>query len=221
MEKTFCNAVEETLGVIVTRAGFKLTPALISEGDYCVFIKRYNEQIALYIKCTDHRSKGGDIVIALWIAPIEFPDDRIEVLNIGFKVVVYSDYEVSDEIMHAVGQKIVELSNNISSLAVAVEKDLTNPFIENQRTKFYFLSREMYNKLTSANEYTESFEELRSATRKCIEDKLSFDTMKDQCTSFIGTVRADVFSGPLTSLKPQEKGRMLACTLYAESLLEG
>lgn len=219
MGQTFSKAMEETLGVTVAAAGFKVTPPLISEGDYCVFVKRYNEKIALYIKCTDNRAQGGDVVIALWIAPVEFPDDRIEVLNIGFKIVVYSDYEVSDENIYSVGQKLVELSSNITSLALSVERDMSNPFIVNKRTKFYFYSREMYDKLCAAEEYSEAFEELRSVTRKCIENKTSFDKLKVQCTSFIDKLGEDYFSDGLSSLKSQEKGRLLACALYAEMLI--
>lgn len=219
MGTTFAESMKETLGLAVAKIGYKFTSSLISKDSYCVFVKRYNEKIGLYIKCTDNRAKGGDVVVALWIAPVEFPDDRLEVLSLGFKIVVYSEYEISDEIVRSIGNKIIELSGSISSLAAAVEKDMASPFIAKGRQKYYYYSRRMYDLLCTEEELSQPLEELKSSARKCVDAKLPLNKLVAQCTAVINKWEDIYFSDLMPQLENEEKGRLLASVLYAETLM--
>ncbi|HOQ25088.1 MAG TPA: hypothetical protein PLI94_10530 [Bacillota bacterium] len=87
MKSTFYKDVEETFGVELKKNGFRLAP-LISNGEYCVYVKRYDKNIGMYVICDDNRPKGGDVSVTLRFAPIQIPDDGIEKLNIGIRILI-------------------------------------------------------------------------------------------------------------------------------------
>jgi hypothetical protein len=85
----------------------------------------------------DSRAAGGDIIVDLWLAPIQIPDDRINVLGIGIKVNLFSGYDVDDEIMSCIVKKALAASEELNKLLDFAISDLRSPFIQNHRTGIY------------------------------------------------------------------------------------
>ncbi|HEX9062345.1 MAG TPA: hypothetical protein VF941_19410 [Clostridia bacterium] len=219
MKNNFCNGIEATLGSKIRSIGFRLVPSFFKKGDYCVYVKRYSKNIGLYIICRDNRAKDGDVSIEFWIAPIQFPDDRIEVLNVGIKVVLYSDYDVSDKLMEAIGDKIVGLTENISSLAPLVDMDIQKPFIKNNKTRWFNYSKIIYEKINSSPETQEKVSELKKLAEDCINGKVSFEKLESSCKLLIGSLGENFFSDDLGDLESDEKGEILSEMIYSDVLI--
>ncbi|MNP39753.1 hypothetical protein D3C76_1333410 [compost metagenome] len=176
--------------------------------------------MAYYIKCTDNRNQGGNVTVVLWISPIEFPDDRLELINVGVKFEIYSEYEVNDEVMMAAGRRVLAIIERSTELADWVEQQLDVPFIENRRTPFYLYSRRMYEKICRTPETAASFNVLKMLAHKCVKGRLSMDHLREACTQFTIELGEDFFAEFHPAIDENRKGKELASRLYAEAVFE-
>ncbi|MFM9331340.1 hypothetical protein [Paenibacillus mesotrionivorans] len=220
MRSTFCTDVQETLGVEVEKGGFKITPRRISKDGYCIYVKRRSEHVAYYIRCTDNRSKGGNVTVDLYISPIEFPSDRLDLIHVGVKFEIYSQYEVNDEVMIAAGRRVLAIIEQSGQLADWIEQQLDVPFIETGRTPYYLYSRRMYEKICRTPEVSASFHALQALARKCVKGRLSLERLNAACTQFSIELGEDFFAEFHPTIDEERKGYELANRLYGEAVFE-
>ena len=89
MIKSFINDVKRTLGEVLIKNDFKIVTT-VSKNDYIMFAKRYSEELAVYVRCTDNRSHGHNVDVDYFFTPVNSPDDSIELFGIGIKINIIS-----------------------------------------------------------------------------------------------------------------------------------
>lgn len=140
---SFFDDVRQALEPVLNECGFKLSP-FVSDSSYLVYVRRSSSRVGQYLFARDNRAKGGDVEFFLWIAPIEFPDDRISALGIGVQLLVYSEFEIDDSKVDRIGQKIRLLSSHTADLVSMVERELDHPVFETRRQNIYFASTALF-----------------------------------------------------------------------------
>jgi hypothetical protein len=127
----------------------------------------------------DHRlGDEGEFLVILWLAPIQTLGDGIEVRNVGVKIVIYSDNEVSDEIVLNSIKKANLISENMAGLSRAVEVELGTPMFKNRALQIYKRLREVEKRVRN---HGVAGKQLENALDKLSSKKLSFKQLNEFC----------------------------------------
>lgn len=189
-----------------------------------MFAKRYSDDLAVYIRCTDGRKLGHNVNVDYLFAPIQPPDDSIDLFGVGIIVRILSVYNVNDELMVAAGNKIVNLFAHMDSIESFTISELNSPFIKTKRFKYYIRAKEIYKTLFLHEKYGCKFAILVDRINNEIKCKknslLAFEPCFEMCVDFLNSIPKNCFSDEIATLDVTEKARLLYDEIYNRSLLE-
>lgn len=141
----FARTVYEALEPLHT-AGF--APAHIwANARFASLIKRLRENVCAYVFVSDGRAASSDLTVSLWVAPPDSPDDALDRLGVGFKIMIGGECAVDDEFFTICCKRLSLLMTGIHGVADAVQSDLESPCVETHRLRVYRMERRIYGAL--------------------------------------------------------------------------
>lgn len=198
------------------RSGFKPTQRFFPGDDLIVYVKPCSKDVAQYLMYRDSRSTGGNVSVSLWLAPVQLPDDRIDVLGIGVKVVLFSEFDVDDSIMKAVTRKAAIVSAKLDGFHELVASELNAPFVENRRTEVYRKSLQIEQSVV----IRPSLEtRLKETVDSFYEGNIVYDEVKRRCSTLIDEM-GDSWCEDLSAIATSQKTRLLAEISIARRLVK-
>ena len=148
----FEQDIKRSIGNILKKDGYRLS---ILSKDCVYFTKRYSDELAFYIRCFDSRSNNNGILVNLYFVPIQRADDSIESLPVGIKINVanikYTEF--IDEVMVAIGKKIIDISKKLVVYEFMIIDELKNPRFVNLKWERYTMIKNIYENLNNNSEY--------------------------------------------------------------------
>lgn len=131
----FKEDMARSIGRVLVSKGHKRS---ILARDYIMYIKRYSEELAFYIKCFDKRERNQGISIEMIFTTIGTPDDSLFVSGVGIHMQILTVLGDADAgIMIRAGEKIVELEDSLSGFADFVLNELDNAYFQTKRLPIY------------------------------------------------------------------------------------
>ena len=131
----FKEDMARSIGSVLVSKGYKRS---ILTKDYIMYIKRYSEELAFYIKCLDNRERNQEISIEMIFTTIGTPDDGLFVSGVGIHMKILTVLgDAADDIMIRAGEKIVELEGSLSGFADFVLNELDNAYFQTKRLPIY------------------------------------------------------------------------------------
>lgn len=91
----------------------------------------------IYVFVQDGRPGGANMDVDLWVAPPEQPDSSLDRLGVGFRVMIASEYDVSDEFFEACQERIVRFLECAPVVASVVRKEVSKPSFPSKRWGVY------------------------------------------------------------------------------------
>lgn len=212
----FKDDIKRTIGKVLNKNGYKM----ITLDSGCVyFIKRYSEQLAFYIRCSDNRKYSGGVHIQLFFSPITIPDDSITTFGIGIEINVLTVFNVTDEIMIKAGDKIVAMEKEIGCCSPVVLKELEEPFFLSRKYEVYNKILLIYNSVAENIEIRESFEQLKENVRKMIKKRKDREAYR-LGYNFIEDLSKDYFEQRGIVLELSDIKNYFAEQLYSQCILD-
>lgn len=212
----FKDDIKRTIGKVLNKNGYKM----ITLDSGCVyFIKRYSEQLAFYIRCSDNRKYSGGVHIQLFFSPIQRPDDSITTFGIGIEINVLTVFNVTDEIMIKAGDKIVAIEKEIGCCSPVVLNELEEPFFVPRCYEFYKNLLLVYNSVAENIEIRESFEQLKENVRKMIKKRKDREAYR-LGYNFIENLSKDYFEQRGIVLELSDIKNYFAEQLYSQCILD-
>lgn len=219
MIKSFINDVKRTLGEVLIKNDFKIVTT-VSKNDYIMFAKRYSEELAVYVRCTDNRSHGHNVDVDYFFTPVNSPDDSIELFGIGIKINIISIYDVNDNIMYSAGYKIVALFNTMNALERFVLNELENPFIRSRRYEYYIKAKKIFNLLKFNEKYKEKFEALIIDINNDLKTNKKNNSSRILCTDFVQSLPTNFLGNELSELNDLKISSLLYEEIYNHFVLD-
>ena len=187
----FKQDIARTIGKVLKAEKYKM----ISYGKYEVyFFKRYSEELAFYVFCHDNRGLNKGIRIYIYFAPIQIPDGAITRLPSGINLRIAEVYEneISDEIMIAVGNKIVAMTKRLEGFSGMVLKELEAPYFPNERWSFFQKILLVYNTINEDTNLKEEVEAIKNHGRKVVKKKST--EIYTMCSELVDKLPQDYFA---------------------------
>ena len=104
MPPRFDDQVVECLAALL-QDGF--VPArTVATSSFVALVKRSSASVCLYLFARDDRRGPGPVRIDLWVAPIDYPDDRLDALGIGFKTLIASSAQLDPELLSGAVERV-------------------------------------------------------------------------------------------------------------------
>ena len=187
----------------------------------CVyFIKRYSDDLAFYIRCTDSRYPGGGIFIEMLFSPIDLPDDSLLSLEAGIYMPILMQYEdITDDIIISAGKKVVEIEKNIGNLPNVIMEELSEPYFPNGRISVYKEKLAVYKTVKEDTEIREEFESLIKNEKRMIRSKKT-EQAYQLSHEFIEQLPADYFRSKGIDLELSDIKSRFAEHVYAQCVLD-
>ena len=187
----FKQDIARTIGKVLKAEKYKMIPF----GKYEVyFIKRYSEELAFYIYCHDSRRIDRGITVNIYFAPVQIPDGTITRLpaGINLRIAEVYDSEVSDEIMIAVGKKVVATVKGLEGFAGMVLKELEAPYFPNDRWEYFQKILLVYNTINEDPDLKEEVEAIKSHGCKVVKKKST--EIYAMCSELVDKLPQDYFT---------------------------
>ena len=122
----FAKEVFRCFAQLHERWGF--VPAVeFATREFAPLVKKVTEDIVAYVFVHDRRSGNADVVISMWVAPPHPPDDGLDNLMVGFKVLIASKFEVDDEFFELGQERIIRLVPFLDGLVAPIRAELAEP----------------------------------------------------------------------------------------------
>lgn len=102
------------------------------------------DDIFVYLFVHDGRPGNADVVISVWVAPPHPPDDGLDKLMVGFRVLIASKFDVDDEFFKHAQERVIKLLPSLKGLAEPVRSELMSPAFHTVRYHAYRLELEVY-----------------------------------------------------------------------------
>jgi hypothetical protein len=124
--------------VFETFDGLGFTPSKGTATEaFAALLRREGHDVCSYIYVRDDRSGNGAIAIHYWIAPPDFPDDGLDNLGVGFRILIASSFRPSDEFLTSARTRLERLLLATPVLAEVVSNDSKAPAIVTKRLAAY------------------------------------------------------------------------------------
>ncbi len=215
----------ERFAELIERCGF--VPAKSVSGNYFVsLVKQISKNICLYLFIKDERSGNGDLNIYLWIAPKDLPDEGIDNLGVGYKILIGASYEPDNSFYEACVLRVKNLLDNIEGIADVVRHEIKKPAFKTYRLKAYRYELSIFKKFLKYSKHDNSKEmkAFHKNAKKIVDGKgslekfekqgakIALNLLKNQCLS---DEEIDFFEND-----EQIIGDCIADHLYVTTLLE-
>ncbi|MCM1181754.1 MAG: hypothetical protein NC337_00070 [Roseburia sp.] len=156
----FKEELEQSIGKILVSKGYKK----ITQGsDYVMFIKRYSEKLAFYVKCRDKRKWNQGISVEMIFTTIGTPDDGLFISGVGIRVQVLTIPDTDNNMLLRAGEKILAMEDSLGGFDAFVLEELNNEYFQTNRLPIYRRGLLIY-------EIIQEDENLREALRVLMED---------------------------------------------------
>lgn len=181
---SFRSRVLEAFSGVIEGFGFAC-PKGIAGADFVQLVQRVREEICLYVFVRDDRRGRGSVRCNLWVAPIDFPDDGFDRLNLGFNLLVGEsfDAEPTATFYTGIAHRVELLVPELSGIVTATEKDLDTPSLSSKRQIGYKLERAAYKALRNFSEMPsgEYWKKVFQVAALIAQGKQRYDTLEAAC----------------------------------------
>lgn len=116
--------------------GFVEAPAVATPG-FASFVRLARSGLYHYVLVHDGRAAGGPVNVDLWIAPREAPDDSLDVLGVGYKLQIASQFDLGERYFEKCCSRIGLTLPYIGGLETGTLEELANPVMQSQRWTSY------------------------------------------------------------------------------------
>jgi hypothetical protein len=139
------TAFRETILPPLRKAGFR-----DYSGDYggtyvgvvrASCIKPYADRLMLAVQFIDNRANHHSLVCRAWLVPWDGADDALERLQIGLCLILFDDYEFSEEAAAGIVRRVVALDALVPSLRQSVLAEMADPPLPSYRAAVYLAER--------------------------------------------------------------------------------
>jgi hypothetical protein len=219
----FVNNIFSVFSHLIDKHGF--IPAKAVSGDHFVsLVKKYTDNVFIYLFVRDERAGSGEMSVQLWIAPPDLPDDTLENLGIGYKILIASTYEPDDRFFDRVEKRVLNLLPLLDDLAKGVEIELQKPPFQTKRLVAYRCEKQAFiNFMNCASKENDTeVRDILEQAKKLAAGKGTLDSLGKKVTRFTPKLlanncllddTANFFGGD-----PRFIGTSLANRLYVEEL---
>lgn len=214
----FKEDIARSIGQILKANKYKM----IVLSKYCVyFIKRYSDELAFYIRCTDNRNHNGGISVEMFFSPIEIPADNILSLKAGIHMHILTVYrdDITDDVMVSAGEKIIAIEKNIGNLSNVILDELEEPYFHNRRISIYKNARVIYNTIKEDVTISQEFEQLKKDVSKMIKGGKTRQAYQ-LCHDFVDKLSIDYFRNKGIDLEFSDIRSNFSEQLYAQCVLD-
>ena len=186
----FSKCITKTIAKVLKANGYKKD---VLDKECIYFFKRYSSELAFYVKCRDARRNNHGILVEMFLAPIDIPDDRIEVLPAGIHIVILKVCadEFTDEIMIGAGEKIIKLEKKLAVFENMILNELKAPYFPNGRWEVVTQTHLIYNTLNNEPQLRERINEFMSCWCNCT--KKNKPSVYDFVSELIDNMPKDFF----------------------------
>lgn len=144
---SFVKQVFDEFANLINQHGF--IPAKAVSGKwFASFLRTCTLKTFVYLFVRDERSGSGSLNVQLWVAPLELPDDTLENLGIGYKILMGATYEPTESFFHGMEQRILNVLPGLEGLARAVETELQTPPFPTKRLTVHEYQKQAVQELT-------------------------------------------------------------------------
>lgn len=204
-KEDFKNEMQETIGIILKEHKHKIV-ALSPHSVW--YIKRCSNKLGFYINCFGSRDrKAAGIKVEFYLTGINRVDDSISTFGLGLKipitsvlpvqekdesnrVVIRTDFRVSDEQMIGAAKKIIDIEERLSEdIKDMILEEAYTPYFSNNRLKIYRDKLQMYDTLNEDLKWKEEFELLKKDCYKNYKSPKVFNF----CNDFVEKLPSDYF----------------------------
>jgi len=197
------------------KEGFISTQWLFPCDSLVAYIKHCDDITAFYLMYQDNRSTGGNVKVTLWLAPIQLPDARIEVLGIGIKIILFEDFNVNDSIICGVTNKGVALVDKLKRFTGIVNDELSNPFYENRRMIIFRKALQIESIARSQSSIMKKLDEILD---RFFNGDIDYEKVRNLCADLIYEDSSFECSD-LRKISISQKSRLLAEMVVARRLV--
>lgn len=181
---SFASEVFKQFSALIEKHEFKPAKGL----DYDAFaslVRRSSQDICNYIFVRDDRSGRGDLSAQLWVAPIDFPDDGLDKLGVGFKIWLGATRQLEENFLPGLVKRVEILLPATEALAASVIQEFSAPIFPTRKIYTYRLERTAFDFIrefsatTAGSYWKDAFGIARSVTlgkgkysqleKKCVE----------------------------------------------------
>lgn len=187
----------------------------------CIYyIKRYSDELAFYIRCSDNRHHNGGVSVEMFFTAIQIPDDRLITFGVGVHIHILTIYfDITDEMMVAAGEKIVAIENNIGNVSNVILQEIKSPYFPNRRNQIFNEILLVYDAINEEASIREEFILLKSNVCKAIKRKKSTEIFQ-LCNDFVDNLSADYFIVRGIDLDINRIKNILAEQIRAQCMLD-
>ncbi len=223
--RAFSTSVFHICADLEQSYGFRASHATASK-DFAALVARPYSDICYYLLIRDDRSGGGLVRADLWVAPPEIPDDSLESLGVGIKLLVGEIYEFDTTFLKAIVRRVILLLPALPALVDVVRQEIHHPIFHSQRQGKYRLEYEAYHRLvdfsrTEAGSYCRVIFETADMV---VRGRKSYKSLEQICTTIASELLASEpilipFDNPYFQNNPSFIGMYIASKVYIEALV--
>lgn len=151
----------KSIGKVLMNKGHKRS---ILASDYVMYIKRYSEELAFYIKCLDKRDRDQGISIEMIFTTIETPGDGLFVSGVGIHMQILTVLgEITDDILIRAGEKIIAVEDSLGGFEDFVLNEFNDAYFQTKRLPIYRRGILIYKIVKEDEQLKQELESLRQA----------------------------------------------------------
>lgn len=193
---------------------------LVLTSDYVMFIKRYSEELAFYIKCCDKRKWDQGISVEIIFTTIGTPDDSLFVSGVGIhaQILMVID-DITDDIMIRAGEKIIVMEDSLSGFADFVLAELDNAYFQTRRLGIYKRGLLIYKIIKEDESMRKEFDSLKEDVCKLIKSRKTKQAYQ-RGRDFMEQLPDNYFEDKETDLGTDLDTSTFAEYIYAQCILD-
>ncbi len=186
---TFGDNVFDVFSQLCEKHGFVPAKAMAGK-HFASLVKKLSDEAYAYVFVHDGRSGDGELVVSVWISPLHAPDDGLDKLNVGYKILIASAFDVDDEFFHRCEERIVNLLPALGALSEVVETELSHHTLRSQRWEAYQHERQAFASLNAIanNEADSACAKALSTARRVAKGGASYNGLEKACVAAAKTL---------------------------------
>lgn len=181
---TFAENVFNVFSRLCERHGF--VPAAAMAGKhFASLVKKVTDECYAYVFAHDGRPGDGELVVSVWIAPPHSPDDGLDKLNVGYKVLIASAYDVEDEFFYRCEERIIYLLPILGAFSEVISRAISCQTCRSQRWTAYQNERHAFTALKdmAMTRADAACANALTSAKSVAEEKGSFATLEEACVA--------------------------------------
>lgn len=207
--------IERTIGQVLKADNYKM---INPSRESVYFIKRYSDDLAFYVRCSEDRCEG--LKIEMLFLPIDIPDDNLLSLEAGIHVNILTVYwDITDDLIASAGKRAIAIEKNIGDLSNVILNELNEPYFYNRRIADYKEERAIYGIVKEDTAIRQEFNCLKKNVGEMIKIK-SMEQVYQLSYDFIEQLSIDYFKNKGIDLELSDIKSKFAAHVYAQCILD-